>query len=103
MDVSPPKAQRYVILALITLALGYALLAGLRTVADYDFGWQLATGRYLVQHKLIPDTDVFSYTARGKEWIYPPFAGVLLYAVYSLGGFPAISWLSAFACSGLTP
>lgn len=98
MDASPPKARHYVAQALIALALLYALLAGLRTVADFDLGWQLATGRFVVQYKQIPGTDVFSYTARGKEWIYPPFSGVLLYAVYSLGGFPALSWLSALAC-----
>jgi len=98
MDASSSNAHHYVAQALIALALLYALLAGLRTVADFDFGWQMATGRYVVQHKQIPDTDVFSFTARGKEWIYPPFAGVLLYAAYSLGGFSAISWLSAIAC-----
>ena len=34
--------QSFVILSVV--ALGYALLAGLRTAADYDLGWQLATG-----------------------------------------------------------
>ena len=32
--------QSFVILSVV--ALGYALLAGLRTAADYDLGWQLA-------------------------------------------------------------
>ena len=50
---------------LIGLALVYAFLAGFRTVADFDLGWQLATGRYVLDHKLIPRTDVFSYTAQG--------------------------------------
>jgi len=31
---------------LIGLALLYALAAGLRTVGDFDLGWQLATGRW---------------------------------------------------------
>jgi tetratricopeptide (TPR) repeat protein len=82
----------------MALALFYALLAGLRTVADFDLGWQLATGRYVIQHKQIPYTDILSYTGRGKEWIYPPFSGVLLYPFYALGGFAALSWLSAAAC-----
>lgn len=82
----------------MALALLYAILAGLRTVADFDLGWQLATGRYVIQHKQIPRSDIFSYTAQGKEWIYPPFSGVLLYAFYVLGGFAALSWLSAVAC-----
>ena len=98
MDDSPSKALHYIVQALIAIALLYALLAGLRTVADFDTGWQIATGRYLVQHKVIPDTDVFSFTAQGKEWIYPPLPGLILYALYSLGGFSALSWLSAFGC-----
>ena len=93
-----PKWRQIAAHTLIALALLYGFLAGLRTVADFDLGWQLATGRYIVEHKQIPRTDVFSYTAEGTEWIYPPFSGVLLYAVQKLGGFAALSWLSAFAC-----
>ena len=102
MDPSPVKLHHYVVRSLMALALFYAILAGLRTVADFDLGWQLATGRYVIQHQQIPYTDVFSYTIRGKEWIYPPFSGVLLYAFYFLGGFAALSWLSAAACTATT-
>jgi tetratricopeptide (TPR) repeat protein len=80
------------------MALFYAVVAGLRTVCDFDLGWQVATGRYVIQHRQIPFTDVFSYIAQGKEWIYPPFSGVVFYALYALGGFAALSWLSAAAC-----
>ncbi len=91
--------RRQAALALTVLALVYAGLAGLRTIGDFDLGWQLATGRYVVEHREIPYTDVFSYTARGREWIYPPFSGVLFYGAYQLGGFAALSWLSAAACA----
>ena len=85
--------------AFIALALVYALLAGLKTVADYDLGWQLATGRYILEHHSIPSTDVLSSTARGNEWIYPPGSGILLYAIHHhLGGWSALSWLNALAC-----
>jgi tetratricopeptide (TPR) repeat protein len=84
--------------SLIALALLYALLAGLKTVADPDLGWQLATGRYIIEHHAIPSTDVLSHTARGNEWIYPPFSGVFLYVLARLGGWAALSWLNALAC-----
>ena len=58
-------------LCLALVALVYALLAGCRTLTDTDLGWQLATGRWLVQHHQIPSVDVFSYTASGQPWIYP--------------------------------
>jgi len=83
----------------IVLALGYALFAGLRTVSDFDLGWQLATGRYLVEHHQVPRTELFSYTAHGQEWIYPPFAGAIFYLLYLAGGYGALSWLGAFACA----
>ncbi len=85
-------------LLLVTLALAYALLAGVRTVGDFDIGWQLATGRYILQHKSFPSVDVFSYTAAGERWMYPPFSGLVFYWSWLVGGFAAISWLSAAAC-----
>jgi len=78
----------------------YAALAGLRTVTDADTGWQLASARYILDHHEIPSSDVLSYTARGHEWIYPPFSELFLYALYSLVGFAALSWLNAAACVG---
>src|SRR5580692_135754 len=86
-------------ICLIALALSYAFLAGLHTVSDLDLGWQLATGRYLVQHHQVPRVELFSYTAHGNEWIYPPFSGALFYLLYLLGGYSALSWLGAFACA----
>ncbi len=86
-------------IALLALVLLYSLLAGLRTVTDPDTGWQLASGRYILQHHQIPSTDVLSYTARGREWIYPPLAEIVLYGLYALGGFAALSWLSSLGCA----
>jgi tetratricopeptide (TPR) repeat protein len=84
---------------LIALSLTYALLAGLRTVSDLDLGWQLSTGRYLVEHRQIPRVELFSYTAHGAEWIYPPFSGAIFYLLYLVGGYSALSWLGAAACA----
>jgi tetratricopeptide (TPR) repeat protein len=89
-------------ISLIVLALAYALLAGLHTVADFDLGWQLATGRALVEQHQIPRTELFSYTAHGNEWIYPPFSGAIFYILYLLDGYGALSWLGAIACTGTT-
>jgi len=82
------------------LVLIYAFLAGLRTVGDPDLGWQLATGRWIVQHHQIPYTDVLSYTARGQEWIYPVLSQVIQYSCYVLGGYSLLSWLGAIASTG---
>ncbi len=87
-------------LALGVVAIAYALLAGLRTLTDFDLGWQLATGRWVVQHHRISSTDVFSYTAMGKPWIYPVGSGLLFYVAYLLGNCALLSCLGAAACAG---
>ncbi len=84
------------------MALIYALFAGLRTVGDPDLGWQLATGRWIVQHRTIPFTDVLSYTATGHEWVYPVLSQLIFYWLYLLGGYSLLSWFSAAACVATT-
>src|SRR6516225_1221697 len=87
-------------LVLSLVAIGYALLAGLRTLTVTDLGWQLATARWIVQYHEIPSTDVFSYTALGEPWVYPVGSGLLFYGAYLLGGYALLSWIQAAACAG---
>ncbi len=91
--------QRRLFLALGAIALIYAFLAGLRTIKDYDLGWQMATGRWVVQHHHAPPVEAFSYIAQGN-WIYPVGAGLFFYVAYLLGGFALISWMGAAASCG---
>src|SRR5271157_1395112 len=98
MGFSQEKAYPVVKSIFILLVLLSALCAGLHTVADYDMGWHLATGRYVVQHRQIPRTDVLSFTSAGKPWVYPPFAGVVLYLTYCAFGYAGLSWFCALAC-----
>jgi tetratricopeptide (TPR) repeat protein len=100
---SAPESNRFkaaIYWSLAGLALLYALLAGLKTVTDFDLGWQMAAGRYLFQHHAIPRTELFSYTAHGVEWIYPILSSVILYLAFQLGSYTAISWLCALTCVG---
>ncbi|HKD84237.1 MAG TPA: hypothetical protein VKB58_05775 [Terriglobales bacterium] len=102
---APPTAgnsdfARRLYFVLSAIALIYALLAGLRTVSDFDLGWQMATGRWIVLHHKIPSVDVLSYTAAGEPWVYPAGAGILFYLAYLLGGYSLVSWIGALACLG---
>src|SRR5271168_1541666 len=87
-------------LFLVAVALVYALLAGLHTVQDFDLGWQLATGRWVVQHRHVFSADVFSYTATGQPWIYPVLSGIVFYLSYLAGGYALLSWMGAITCAG---
>ena len=95
-----PDLARQVAFVLSLVAIGYAFLAGLRTLTVTDLGWQLATARWILQHHEIPSTDVFSYTAQGQPWVYPVGSGLLFYGAYLLGGYALLSWIQAAACAG---
>jgi tetratricopeptide (TPR) repeat protein len=97
MSTSEWPVRRFVVFSLIGIALVYAFFAGLRTIGDFDFGWQIATGRYVAQHHHIPGADALAYTVPGRPWLYPPFSGLILYWLYLLGGYAALSWLLAIA------
>jgi len=101
MEIFSGRSQRIASWTLFTLALAYAFAAGLRTVADFDAGWIIAMGRFLVGHHQVPRIEFLSYTAFGIPWIYPSFGGGLLYLAYAVGGFAALSWINAFACTGV--
>lgn len=93
------STMRRLRLVLPIFAVAYALLACLHTVGDFDTGWHLATGRYLLQHHAVPASDVLSYTSPGALWHYPPFAGALLYSIFQSFGYAGLTWFSVFAAA----
>jgi len=95
---SKSSLGRRLFMVLAAVALVYAFLAGFRTVADPDLGWQLASGRWVAQHHQVLSTEVFSYTANGQPWIYPLGSALLFYGVYLLGGYALLTWLGAATC-----
>jgi tetratricopeptide (TPR) repeat protein len=99
MKMKPLSRAPWLRAALIAIALIYAFLAGLHTVSETDLGWQMATGRYIVQHHQIPSTTLFNYTVPNSTWIYPPFSGVIFYLLYLIGGYVALSLFNALACA----
>ncbi len=69
-----------------------------RNVTDPDFGWHLRTGEYVVSTLSIPHFDFFSFTASGQTWItHEWLAQVLMYLLYRLGGFGALTLFFALA------
>ncbi|HYU46960.1 MAG TPA: tetratricopeptide repeat protein [Terriglobales bacterium] len=97
-QAAPPAKHSPIRHALVLLACVYAALIALHTLTDFDLGWQLATGRWVVQHHAIPSTDLLSYTAQGQPWIYPVLSGVIFYLAYLIGGYSLLSCLGAIAC-----
>jgi hypothetical protein len=62
-------------------------LLTINTIADFDFGYHLKTGEYVLQTKAVPLYDIFSYTASAARWIaHYWLADVLFYVTYKFAG-----------------
>jgi hypothetical protein len=68
----------------------YALFvaAGNRLLIDPDTLWQIALGQWIVDHRAVPWTDVYSFTMRGQPWISTQWLAQVLYAkAYAMAGW----------------
>jgi len=103
-------------LGLVVLALSAICLIGLlyTEAEDTDTWWHLKTGQYIAQHHALPVPDPFAYTTAMNPDAYPGeaqsrhfnlthewLAQVLMYGVYSAGGFPALILFRALLLAGL--
>ena len=60
-----------------------------------DIFWHLSIGRYIVENKTVPSSDIFSYPTLGALWI--PFEwgwDIMNYSLYLISGFTGISILN---------
>jgi hypothetical protein len=100
----------------LSIVLAGLVLVGLFSTeaAHTDFWWHLKTGQYVLQKQALPIPDPFSFTTAlnppanpndaqvqrfnlTHEWL----AQALMYAVYSVGGFPLIVLARALLLAGL--
>ncbi|HEV8659976.1 MAG TPA: hypothetical protein VGS96_15325 [Thermoanaerobaculia bacterium] len=83
--------QRLALALVITAAV---LATGLTKIADLDFWWHLRTGQLIVSNHAVPRTDVYSYTAFGREYIdHEWLFQVIQYATYATFGPAGIALL----------
>jgi len=73
-----------------------ALTLSLRLLSDPDLGTHLNGGRWIAEHHAVPQKDFSTYTVRGNDYtdIYWSFQ-LLLYGLYTLGGYMTLSLLVA--------
>ncbi|PDT75325.1 hypothetical protein [Bradyrhizobium sp. C9] len=86
------KASRFVELpAWFWVACGvYALLllVGDRLLADSDTYWQIAVGRWILDHHTLPSVDIYSFTKAGEPWVSSSWLAQVLFAkAYDLAGW----------------
>lgn len=83
--------RRIAAIALLIVVAG----AAVGPIRSYDFFWHLATGRWIVEHRALPQFDPFTLAAAhvpwiNGEWLYQ----IVLYCSESLVGMRGISWLN---------
>lgn len=94
-EVKENKYFNYLLLTAFVVFL--CLFSTFKITGDDDVFWHLATGKYVLETKSVPSTDVFGFMTYGQEWM--PFEwgwDILTYGIYNLGGFEAISILRTF-------
>ena len=69
-------------------------LAATGAIRSYDLFWQLATGRWIVEHRALPLTDPFALASEQREWIDGEWLyEVVLYGAHGLVGLQGLSIL----------
>jgi hypothetical protein len=95
-EASPLRGQLALWVGISIYAL--FLLAGNRLLIDPDTLWQITVGQWILDHRAVPETDVFSFTMRGQPWISTQWlAQVLLAKTYAVFGWSGPVVLSASA------
>lgn len=69
----------------------FVFALGLMQIWETDAWWHLAAGRQIAAEQQLPDTDSFSHSMQGREWVNEAWLGdAYLYAIYSRHGAPGI-------------
>lgn len=72
-----------------------------RVFIDGDTNWHVAAGRWILEHRLVPHTDPFSYTYAGKPWVAHEWGSeVLMTLAYYAAGWGGVVLLIG-AAAGL--
>lgn len=77
-------------------------LAAFGAIRSYDLFWQLATGRWIVEHRALPLTDPFALASERSAWIDGEWLyEVALYGAHSLVGLKGLSWLKGLLAAAI--
>ncbi|MDD5072120.1 MAG: hypothetical protein PHQ42_05315 [Patescibacteria group bacterium] len=83
------SSRFYWIIAALFLAAIFVL--SLNQIADFDTGYHLKTGEYIVQHLAVPHYDIFSYATSASRWIaHYWLSDVIFYLINLISGFKGL-------------
>ena len=71
---------------------------GNRLLLDPDTLWRITVGQWMLDHRAVPETDVYSFTMRGQPWISTQWVAEVFYAkAYAIFGWSGPVVLAAAA------
>lgn len=63
-----------------------------------DTYWHIKVGEWIVTHKKVPSTGIFSYTAADLPWVsHEWLSALIIYIIYSLVGWPGLVLLETMS------
>ena len=84
-----------------TLFAALALVVGLTSSVmfyDGDTNWHVATGLWILDHRVVPTSDIFSFTAAGRKWVTHEWLSELLMGTaFKVFGWSGVRVLTAVA------
>jgi hypothetical protein len=103
MNEAAVQRRSRVLPIFIAVLLIPAVLGSAKTIFnDGDVSWHIATGQWILDHRVIPHTDPFSFTWAGKPWIPIEWLSEVFYAsAYRLHGYSGVAALVTAALIGL--
>lgn len=82
-------------------AFAFALVMS-SALADGDTGWHIGTGKWILEHRLVPRTDPFSFSAEGHPWMAHEWLSEVVMAVaWAVAGWRGIMLLFGSAAAAL--
>jgi len=74
----------------------YSFFLASRPITDPDFWFHLKTGEYIIQRRMIPKADFFSFTNPGRAWVtHEWLSEAIFYVIYSRIGVYALVFVFA--------
>jgi len=93
-DSAQSKASFFVLTLLAYLTWMIAAFCG----TGDDTYWHIKVGEWILNNRQIPTTGIFSYTAANMPWVsHEWLSAILLYAVFSIAGWPGLVLLATLA------